>query len=183
MPPLCIIQARFDSVRLPGKMALTLGGKTLLARAWEQASQIFGRANVVIATHHGDAPITNVIPQGAQHFVAFTAAEDVLGRFWQCVDAYDAFDRLIVRWTPDDWRKNDWLIRQAVRGSLSAAVAESVEVFPSTMLDRLHWETPWHQREHIGTLLPARPDPIEDGLPWSIDTMDDYTRAVAEVGA
>lgn len=164
-------------------MALTLEGKTLLERAWEHASHIFGQANVIIATHVGDDAILSILPKAARHFMAFTPAEDVLGRFWQCVDAHDAFDRLIVRWTPDDWRKNDWLIRQAVRGSLSAAVAESVEVFTGAQLDRMHWETPWHQREHIGSLLSMRPEPIDDGLPWSIDTIHDYTRAVAEVGA
>ena len=164
-------------------MRLTLEGETLLTRAWKQAGHIFGLANVVIATHEGDSAIRDIIPNAAQHFVAFTRAEDVLGRFWQCVDAYDAFDRLIVRWTPDDWRKNDWCIRQAVRGSLSAAVAESVEVFTGAQLDRLHWETASYQREHIGDLLPRRPDPIHDGLPWSIDTQDDYDRVVAVVGA
>jgi len=164
-------------------MSLTLEGQTLLERAWRQACGVFGPANVIIVTHLADDAILDIIPKGAQQFTAFTMPEDVLGRFWQCVDMHDAFDRLIVRWTPDDWRKNDWLIRQAVRGSLSAAVAESVEVFTGAQLDRMHWETPWHQREHIGALLPPRPEPVDDGLPWSIDTADDYTRAIAEVGA
>jgi spore coat polysaccharide biosynthesis protein SpsF (cytidylyltransferase family) len=164
-------------------MALTLGGTTLLERAWRQACGVFGRANVIIATHLGDDAIFDIIPTRAQHFTAFTPAEDVLGRFWQCVDAHDAFDRLIVRWTPDDWRKDDWQIRRAVRGSLFPSVAESVEVIPGMMLDRLHWETPWSRREHIGDLLPCRPAPPDDGLPWSIDTQDDYDRVVAEVGA
>lgn len=44
-----VIPARFDSERLPGKMLLEVGGKTLIQHTWERASQS-GAIDVVIAT-------------------------------------------------------------------------------------------------------------------------------------
>ena len=181
--PFCIIQARSDSQRLPQKMGLTLQGKTLLTRAWEQASSIFGADNVVIATHYADLGIVPLIPSTAQHFIGIVPPDDVLGRFWQCVDRYNAFDRQIIRWTPDDWRKDSDMVRQAVGGDLTAPVEASIEYFSGAELNRWHWKVISKRREHIGLLLPPRPVAPADALPWSIDTQKDYNLVVAAVGA
>ena len=46
---LAIIQARFGSKRLPGKLMLPLAGKPLLWWSWRRSVEAFGDANVVVA--------------------------------------------------------------------------------------------------------------------------------------
>lgn len=49
-----VIPARMASSRLPGKMLLDIGGKSLIHRTWEQARQAASLSQVLIATDHGD---------------------------------------------------------------------------------------------------------------------------------
>jgi len=46
-----VIPARYASHRCPGKLLMSLGGKTILARVYEQAKQA-GAASITIATDH-----------------------------------------------------------------------------------------------------------------------------------
>jgi 3-deoxy-manno-octulosonate cytidylyltransferase (CMP-KDO synthetase) len=52
-----IIPARLASSRLPGKMLLDLGGKTLIQRTWEQVGKAKSLAEIIIATDHHDIAI------------------------------------------------------------------------------------------------------------------------------
>ena len=185
--PLCVIQARLNSTRVPRKMLLTLGGVTLLESAWVQAARIYGAEHVVIAAPAADRATfyAAVDAYRATHMIFYGHEgdeSDVLSRLWHCWQAHgEGHDRL-VRWTPDDWRKDDHLIRLATVGDVSASVAESVEVIRPDQLDYLYWRTPDDQREHVGHLLPARPAPPVSELPWSLDTQADYDAAVRVLG-
>lgn len=48
----CIIPARYGSTRLPGKPLLDIGGKSLIARVYERASQAQIPEAVIVATDH-----------------------------------------------------------------------------------------------------------------------------------
>jgi len=183
-PPLCIIQARLGSSRLPRKMTLTLAGHALLSRAWKQASHIFGHARTIIAVPMSDVSELQAVCPAARWFPHIGDERDLISRFWHAAQSEGATtDTKIVRWTPDDIRKDDRLVRLAVVGDLSHSVEQSVEVFTMAQLDHWYWTVPPEHREHIGHLLPARPAPPDDGLPWSVDTPEDYVAAVRGAAA
>lgn len=185
---LCVIQARSGSTRLPNKMLLTLQGQTLLERAIRQATRIFGANNVIVAMPANDDALAYVVADmGALSYRHVGDESDLVSRFWHAAKEWGASpSTLIVRWTPDDWRKDDALVRSVVYDQriheYSPSVEQSVEVFRMESLDQFYWSTPPTDREHIGHLLPPRPLPPEDGLPWSVDTAADYEAVVARVG-
>lgn len=185
-PVLCIIQARLRSSRLEHKMLLKIEGESLIARAWRVACEAFGEANVVVAIpcEDLDGPLENELLRiGATIFFppVVIPAEDVLGRFYQCANKYRWHpDTVIHRWTADDWRKDVSAVRR-VAGGVREPVAIGGEAFTLKMLEIAHnAERRPEAREHITyALFPcAAPEPPDDGLPWSIDTRDDYERAV-----
>ena len=183
--PFCIIQARMHSTRLPKKMLLTLQGRTLLLRAYKQAVQIFGSDRIIIAA--GDSDMHNYCSEKSLPVYFWGGpTEDVVSRFYfTAIHSIPdlTYNTPIARWTPDDWRKDDTLIRRAFVEDLpSASAAQSVEAMNFDYLEDLYWRTPTADREHIGLLLQPLPEPPEDGLPWSIDTQEDYDAAVAAVG-
>ena len=154
--PLCIIQARYNSTRLPGKMLIELGGETLIAIAWRAAYQIFREEHCVVALPMCDS--TSALGDecrrlGANYVAAWRDERDVLGRFWHTAHTYrDDPTDVIVRVTPDDF-----------------PIDVTRERFSLAQLD--HWHatvTDPHLREHIGLLIPQR---IE------INTREDYDAA------
>jgi len=183
--PFCIIQARMHSTRLPKKMLLTLQGETLILRAYKQAARIFGHDRVIIAA--GDSDMRNYcLDKQLRVYQWEGPTEDVVSRFYFCAieSCSDlTYETPIVRWTPDDWRKDDTLIRRAFVDEVPlSAAAQGVETFPFEYLEHLYWRTPSADREHMGLLLHPLPEPPDDDLPWSIDRQADYDAAVAAVG-
>ncbi len=169
----------------------------MLARAIKQADAIFGTDNVVVAFPLDEYEHFTFLKESGVNFYGFIGdVNDVVGRFYSVASMFDRTDPrdLIVRWTPDDWRKDSAKIRYTVGTERLRdtphfsyrkyySVEESCEVFTLAQLCEWHWEGVNEHREHIGDLLPQRPAPPDDGLPWSIDTQDDYDRVIAKVGA
>lgn len=143
LPPLCIIQARYRSTRLPGKMLRTLpyreyamvpsttgglvdrvpmgpGEKTLIARGHRIAVDAFGRENVVVAIPATDepGPLGEELRRiGATVFAWDGPENDVLGRFYHCAHTYRWHpDTVIVRYTPDDPFKKVHELRRVAGG-------------------------------------------------------------------
>ena len=86
-----IIQARYGSTRLPGKVLMDLGGQSVLARVIERALAIPGSDVVGVAVPTGpqDDPVAAeakrrgaVVTRGSQ--------ADVLDRYWQAAQALKA---------------------------------------------------------------------------------------------
>lgn len=190
IPPLCIIQARMGSTRLPGKMLLKLGDETLIARACRIAGEAFGPANVVVAIPASDhrGPLGEELRKIQANVFAWDGDEaDVLGRFHACAHRFRWHpDSVIVRYTPDDWGKNLSGLK-CVASGVRMPVETCGEAFTLGMLDAAHeryplksGELPLRQRmrEHITYALfdtepPKAPEhPL--GLPWSIDTAEQY---------
>lgn len=160
VPPLCIIQARLKSTRLPNKMLLELGGETLIARGWLLACEMFGSENCVVAIPIGDieGPLAGELRRIGARFFAFAGDEgDVLGRFHACAHAMPTRpETLIIRVTPDDF-----------------PIDVTRERFSRAWLDEQHATvTDPYLREHIGLLIPQR---IE------INTAEDYELAKLHV--
>jgi spore coat polysaccharide biosynthesis protein SpsF (cytidylyltransferase family) len=183
-PPLCVIQARYHSTRLPGKMLLKIGGESLIARAWETATWAFGMPDCVVAIPKTDeaGPLGDELRRiGANVFAWEGPESDVLTRMWACAHTYRWHpDSAIVRYTPDDWRKDEAALRD-VAGGYRLPVETGGEAFTLAMLDAAHErERHPHRREHISFalfpfLLPAMPPG------HTIDTQADYDAACALV--
>ena len=159
-PPLCIIQARYASTRLPAKMLLPIGGRSLIEHAYRLAVEFFGDEHVVVAIPDADfdGPLGDELMRIDARVFAWSGDEDdVLGRFHACAHHYRkrATDE-IVRVTPDDF-----------------PIDVTRERFTLEWLD---WQnetvTDWDDREHIGRLIPQR---------LEINGIEDYAEALRRV--
>lgn len=101
MKNLCIIQARFGSTRLPGKILMTIGDKVLLEHVVARVSQAKKIDKIVVATtieKTDDATAELCRKSGVDYFRG--PNEDVLERFWQCAQKHREYQN-IVRITGD----------------------------------------------------------------------------------
>lgn len=183
--PLCIVQARYHSTRLPWKMLLPLGGESIIARGWRIASGIFGADNTVVAIPEMDAdgPLGDELERiNANVFYCDAAPSDVLTRFYECAHSYRWHpETIIVRWTPDDPFKSPALVRRVVNGE-RLPVELGAEAFTLAMLDAAHHRCDLpSQREHLTTaLFPVKPPPCPPGG-FTVDTQEQYDVACALV--
>ncbi len=164
-PPLtgAIVQARFGSVRLPGKVLADLGGKPMLERVLERVAAATRVALVVLATTADpeDTPLAALGEAlGARVFRG--SADDVLDRYHRAATAHGI--DVIVRVTGDCPLVDPALIDRTVAVfaegdcdyvSTSYPVATfpdglDVEVFSRTALDRAWREARLgSEREHV----------------------------------
>lgn len=192
--PLCIIQARLHSARLPNKMLLELGGETLIVRAHRLACEAFGQADVVVAipASDGDGPLGDELRRISASVFAWDGAEsDVLGRFHACAHHYRWHPQTVIhRWTPDDPFKMVVAVRAVVNGT-RLPVEMGGEAFTLQMLDHAYARVGMMQlkteqarlREHITyALFSTWPPAPPEGL-WTIDTPEQYQEALATIGA
>jgi 3-deoxy-manno-octulosonate cytidylyltransferase (CMP-KDO synthetase) len=189
-PVLCIIQARYASTRLPGKMLLKLGEETLIQRGYRLACEAFGPENVVVAIPRKQPPdfVAHLDEIGATVFSCYRAEWDVLGRIHDCAHQYRwQAETVIHRWTPEDAWKSPEVCRAVVEG-IRAPVEIGGEAFTLAMLQEADDGEPFHntynepndRREHIGRsrfLFRAPPPPAPSDDVWTIDTPEDYARA------
>lgn len=98
---ICIIQARFSSTRLPGKILMRIGDKTLLEYVIDRVRRAKKIDKVVVATTDqktDDATEKLLRKIGADYFRG--SEKDVLDRYWQCSQRYPDYKN-IVRVTGD----------------------------------------------------------------------------------
>lgn len=184
-PPLCIIQARLHSTRLPRKMLLELDGETLIARAIRLANEVFYAQHVIVAIPIADADselAEELNRLNANTFTYDGPEWDVLERYWKCATAHRWHpDAIIHRWTPDDPFKTPLHVWKVLNGE-RCPVELGGEAFTLQMLTRAHQRTSPDDeamREHLGThpmLFPAPAPPAPAGC-WTIDTEGDYQAA------
>lgn len=189
VPPLCIIQARYHSTRLPGKMCLPLpcldGQETLIARAWRIACEAFGEGNCVVALPMRDSPgpLVNELTRIRARWDATHPEEnDVLGRLHRVAHSHRWHpESVIVRYTPDDWNKDRRSLRLVAFSGLRLPVEQGGEAFTLSMLDEacgrlMDGRELDYKHEHITYALFDTEPPRAPGreLPWSIDTREDY---------
>ena len=100
MKAMAIIQARMNSTRLPGKVLLTIGDKTVLEYVVERVAQAKTIAKVIVATT--EKPEDSVIVNWAKKKgidVYGGSEDDVLDRFYQAARQHNL--QHIVRITAD----------------------------------------------------------------------------------
>jgi spore coat polysaccharide biosynthesis protein SpsF len=115
MKIIAIIQARMKSTRLPGKVLADIAGIPMLARIIARVTTTPDIAKVVIATTTGpeDDILASWVISNFGHHACFRGSEnDVLDRYYQCANLYNA--DFIVRITADDPLKDASIIQKAI---------------------------------------------------------------------
>ncbi len=191
IPPLAIIQARLGSTRLKNKMLLEVGGRSLIRRAWDASVEAFGAENVVFALPFGDEQlelVTACKAFGAKVWMPYRNVQEsnVLLRLYLCAHEYRWNpSSVIVRVTPDDFRKSPAMMLRVANGE-RLPVEQGGEAFTLQMLDDAEMEVGAFDhaaREHItrafvryGISLHRSPPSPPPGI-WTIDTQEDLDAA------
>ena len=196
MKVVAIIQARMGSTRLPGKVMMPIGDKSMLARVVSRVRRAQTVNETVVAT--SDKPQDDPIVRECQALSVpcFRGSEeDVLDRYYQCARQYGA--EVIVRITADCPLIDPSVIDQAVTTFLQRkpdyASNGLTRTFPRGLdtevlsLDALKraWEEAKldFQRAHVTPYIHRNPamfrlEPILAGsdtsqFRWTVDTQDD----------
>jgi spore coat polysaccharide biosynthesis protein SpsF len=197
-----IIQARFSSERLPGKVLKALCGKPLLAHLVERLRRSAVLDVIAVATS------TDSSDDAVAAFCADTGIEcqrgpldDVLGRIHKAARALELDG--IVRVSGDSPLLDPALVRQAVklfrRGGLDLVTnvqvrsfpkGQSVEIIAASALDKVATKAKAPaEREHVTPYIYAHPDLFRirnlvarvsrPTLQLSVDTAEDFARIEA----
>ncbi|WP_339748825.1 glycosyltransferase family protein [uncultured Maricaulis sp.] len=203
-----IVQARFGSTRLPGKILNPLGSKTALARVLDRCARIAGADHVIAAIPdtHADDVVADAA-RAAGYAVSRGSESDVLSRYAKA--ARDCGAEYIMRVT-SDCPFIDPQICDRVVDLLHATHADyacnsmpaqfphglDCEVFPAVLLyraDRLANEpgdrehvTPWlRQHPHLHHACLVGPGQGLERLRWTLDYAEDlafFQAVYAELG-
>lgn len=205
MTTVAIIQARMGSSRLPGKVLMDLGGRTMLERVVERARRAATLDEVVVATTTDPADDAVAALAARRGWGVFRGSQDdVLDRYVQAARAFDAEE--IVRLTSDcpllDPEVIDLVVstRHDRRADYCSNVLRrrtfprglDAEAFTRAALERAHHEaTAPHEREHVTPYLYGHPelfslaaveaDDDESRHRWTVDTPEDMALARAVV--
>ena len=179
---LAVIQARFTGTRLPGKVMMSLAGKSLIEHVYARTVKAFGEAAVCIAIpkNNQNALLWQFLYTLRLPVIAWNGPEnDVLGRIVYACEAHGLEpEDLVMRVTPDDPFKDPEMMRRP-----KMPVEVSCEGWRYRVLKR--WNTNGataQQREHLTYLKEDKPPALPNGWRWTIDTQPDldFARAVYE---
>ena len=197
MSVLAIIQARFNSSRLPGKVLLDLEGRTVLERVVERVARARRVDEVVVATstaEHDGRIAELCLKKDIKVFRG--SLDDVLDRFYQCARSRQA--DAIVRITADCPLIDPAVINQVVGAHLAGGAdytcntmpetfpdGQDVEVFSFAALERAWKEAALgSEREHVTSYLRKNPGLFKlrnvacgrdlSTQRWTLDNEEDY---------
>jgi spore coat polysaccharide biosynthesis protein SpsF len=162
MKVVAIIQARMGSSRLPGKVLMDLGGKTVLARVVRRTrrASLVNQTIVVTTTLAKDDAVVNECQRfGVGYFRG--EEENVLDRYYQA--ALQSSADLIVRITADNPLADPDLIDDVVKKMMESGADYAnnrsprtypcgldVEAFKFSALQKARQETEYdYEREHV----------------------------------
>ena len=192
-----IIQARMGSTRLPGKVLLDLGGKTVLARVVERVRRSRTASQVIVATTP-EADDNRVIEECRRLSVeTFRGSEDdVLDRYHQAATRADV--DVVVRICSDCPLIDPGIIDRTVEEFLKSSTDYAsnaldrtyprgldVEVLTCQALERCWREAKlFYQRSHVTAYIYENPrlfrilrvhgEADYSGHRWTLDTREDY---------
>ena len=195
----CVVQARCNSERLPGKVLLPLGGQPVVERVLRAVLSARLISDVILATttNESDGPLARVTERcGVRLFRG--SEQDVLGRFVAALAGNDA--EAVVRVTADDPLLDPQVIDKVIQRYLESPVdyasnilerswprGVDTEVISREALERSNREATLEEhREHVTIFARTRGDlfrllnvtaPKEETWPelrLCIDTAEDY---------
>ena len=171
MKTVAIIQARLASTRLPGKVLLDLGGKTILQHVYDRtlAAEVFDDVVIATSDDSDDDSIAEYCKEHCMHCVR-GSHNDVLDRYFAA--AKESHADVVVRITADCPLIDPDVTRQAVEMYQSkefdyvSNVIErtypdglDVEVFGFDILKQVHEEAALpSEREHVTPFIHGHPE-------------------------
>ena len=194
---LCIIQARYDSTRLPGKVLLSLGGKTVIEQVISRVNQAEKIDRIILATttrEEDDALEQICLKAGIDCFRG--SEDDVLDRYYQAAKKFKA--KNIIRITGDCPLIDPEIIDKVIDIYEKSGVTYATNVIPPTFPDGLDTEIfsfsalkkAWRetnmasQREHVTVYLWQNPGIFKQkhlnneidlsARRWVLDNQEDY---------
>ncbi|MHC1681694.1 MAG: acylneuraminate cytidylyltransferase [Clostridiaceae bacterium] len=197
MKVVCIIQARFGSTRLPGKVLKEIGSKTVLELDIERIKRVKNIDEIVIATtilEKDDVIVKEAERLGIKHFRG--SEEDVLSRYY--LAAKEAKADVVVRVTSDcpliDSEVTEEIIQyfkdnnfDYVSNTLDRTYPRGLdtEVFTFKSLEKAHNEaTSERDREHVTpyiwsnssmfNLAQYKNEEDFSDYRWTLDTEEDF---------
>ena len=205
MKRVAIIQARINSSRLPGKVLMEIGGRSMLARVIQRVRRANLVDEVLVATtpQHADDPI--VSEARTLHAGVYRGDEgDVLTRYYEAATSAQA--ELVIRITADCPLVDPALIDEVIRRALDQYPdvdyatnvlhrtyprGLDVEVAPFRTLEQVWREARQpYQRIHVFPYVREHPERFrlvnvaqardDSRMRWTVDTADDleFIRAV-----
>jgi spore coat polysaccharide biosynthesis protein SpsF (cytidylyltransferase family) len=200
----CIIQARTASERLPGKVLLDLGGKSVIERVIEACEQAERIKNVVVAIPDGDSKLMEHIYGLRPRLdvaIAYGHPTDVLDRYYSTASLTRA--NHVMRITADEPMIPSWVIDMVAQAyeenyqDGKACYCSNVirrtfpdgydaQCFNFTAL-RLAWENadtdydkehvcPWMERSDVVIKNSVEQSVDESDKRLCLDTLDDYIK-------
>lgn len=203
---LVVVQARFNSRRLPGKALMPIGGEPLIAYLLRRLKTLPGGYRIVLATttNSGDDALEKAA-LGIGVDVVRGEEDDVLKRYMRCLNVFPS--AIVVRVTADNPLVDIQLITEAVRkldlGGYDYvravdgyAPGVGVDVFSGRLLEALDKKAlDAYEREHIDAYvlkhkkefrvadIPAPPELSHTEVRLTVDTKEDYDKVKAVVEA
>ena len=171
MKYLSLIQARYGSARLPGKILMDLGGKPVLRRVIERVERSRFVEEVMVATSINKEDINTVrLVSSLGRRVAAGSEDDVLDRCYQC--ARLLMPEYLIRVTADcpvyDPRLLDEAIAKMGGADYTAALSDTlpdgadIEVMRFSALERAWREAKLaSEREHVTLYIRNHPELFE----------------------
>jgi spore coat polysaccharide biosynthesis protein SpsF len=197
-PPkaVAIVQARMGSTRLPGKVLMDLGGKTVLERVVQRLRRSKLTLQIAVATTASEADDALALECRRIGALCFRGSElDVLDRYYRAAQEFEA--ETIVRTTADCPLIDPEIVDQTIdvfRKEHADYAANDVpqtfprgldvEVFTMSSLERAWYEAREpYQREHVTPYFYEHPEmfriatflgePDSARYRWTLDTQDD----------
>ena len=198
MKVVAIIQARFGSTRLPGKVLTDMAGQPMLGRVIDRILQAHSLHEIIVATSvrpENDAICDYVESLGIKAFQG--SEEDVLDRYYRCANLYRADH--IVRITGDCPLLDPVLLDNVVKQHLLLGADYTSNIFPERTYPRgldvevftfRTLEHMWmvarsdYDQEHVTPFIHKHPglffihnitNPNDySKLQWSVDTPEDF---------
>lgn len=194
---LCLIQARTGSTRLPGKVLLPLGGKTVIEQVLARASQAKKIDKVILATtdkKEDDALEKICLNAGIECYRG--SETDVLDRYYRAARQFAAEN--IIRLTGDCPLIDPEIIDEVIGLYENSGVDYATNVIPPTFPDGLDTEIfsfvalekAWReaklasQREHVTVYIWQHPEIFKQihlrndidlsARRWALDNQEDY---------
>jgi spore coat polysaccharide biosynthesis protein SpsF len=166
MKTLIVTQARLASSRLPAKILMEVGGKTLLEYHVERLRRSGLQVCVATSTSRSDDPLVEFLTLHSYNL--FRGSElDVLSRFYECAKSHQA--EIIVRVTSDCPLIDGAIIKKSIdsyqlAGNRNLYLSNTLrrtfprgfdfEIFSFEMLERCHQSArDNHDREHVTTYI------------------------------
>lgn len=194
---LAILQARYSSTRLPGKVLMPIFGKPMLLRQVErvQRSQLIDKLIIATSADASDDSLAKLC--SGNGIACFRGSlNDVLDRFYRAASQYKP--EHVVRLTGDCPLADSDLIDRVISNHLSGSFDYTSNVATPTYPDGLDVEVfkyqvlaeAWQkatlpsQREHVTPYISRQPDLFAigsvnnavdlSGLRWTVDEQEDF---------